>query len=169
MEKHSQRRFVVMSNFFFLFFFSIRLCKFIYFCVVHQCDTLKMHYTGVLEDGTQFDSSIPKGRPFQFVIGEFRNANQIRLIFQFIFLCFTNSPGIEQVIKGWDEGVMKMSLGEQAQLVISPDYGYGETGVPGGLELLLNIFPAIALSSLLSSPLLSNGHVTSHFIRRFTF
>mmetsp|Transcript_27638 Transcript_27638/g.60853 ORF Transcript_27638/g.60853 Transcript_27638/m.60853 type:complete len:128 (-) Transcript_27638:1381-1764(-) len=73
-------------------------------------DQLTMHYTGTLADnGKQFDSSVSRGRPFQFVIG------------------------IGQVIKGWDEGVMKMSLGEKAKLQISSDYGYGARGAPGAI------------------------------------
>jgi len=73
-------------------------------------DQLTMHYTGTLADnGKQFDSSVSRGRPFQFVIG------------------------IGQVIKGWDEGVMKMSLGEKAKLQISSDYGYGAPGAPGAI------------------------------------
>ena len=71
-------------------------------------DMLTMHYTGTLSsDGTQFDSSVAKGRPFQFVIG------------------------IGQVIRGWDEGVTKMSLGEKSVLKISSDYGYGPRGAGG--------------------------------------
>ena len=73
-------------------------------------DMLTMHYTGTLtEDGSQFDSSISRGKPFQFVIG------------------------IGQVIRGWDEGVMKMSLGEKAMLKITSDYGYGARGAPGAI------------------------------------
>lgn len=73
-------------------------------------DQLTMHYTGTLTDGgKQFDSSVSRGKPFQFVIG------------------------IGQVIKGWDEGVMKMSLGEKAILKISSDYGYGARGAPGAI------------------------------------
>ena len=75
-----------------------------------QGDQLTMHYTGTLaSDGSQFDSSVSRGKPFQFVIG------------------------IGQVIKGWDEGVMKMSLGEKAMLKISSDYGYGSRGAPGAI------------------------------------
>lgn len=66
-----------------------------------------MHYTGTLQDGTVFDSSIRKGRPFRFRIG------------------------IGQVIQGWDEGVMSMSLGEKAKLTITGDYAYGPNGIPG--------------------------------------
>ena len=73
-------------------------------------DMLTMHYTGTLQDGgKQFDSSVSRGKPFQFVIG------------------------IGQVIKGWDVGVMEMSLGEKSLLKITSDYGYGERGAPGGV------------------------------------
>jgi FK506-binding protein 1 len=73
-------------------------------------DRLTMHYTGTLADGgKQFDSSVTRGKPFQFIIG------------------------IGQVIQGWDEGVMKMSLGEKALLKISSDYGYGTRGAPGAI------------------------------------
>ena len=65
-------------------------------------DKLTMHYTGTLaSNGTKFDSSVDKGRPFSFTIG------------------------VGQVIKGWDEGVIQMSLGEKATLAITSDFGYG--------------------------------------------
>mmetsp|Transcript_17583 Transcript_17583/g.43255 ORF Transcript_17583/g.43255 Transcript_17583/m.43255 type:complete len:124 (-) Transcript_17583:2788-3159(-) len=71
-------------------------------------DQLTMHYTGTLaSNGEKFDSSVDKGRPFNFKIG------------------------MGQVIKGWDEGVIKMSLGEKAKLLISSDYGYGSQGAGG--------------------------------------
>jgi len=66
-----------------------------------------VHYTGKLTNGQKFDSSRDRGRPFQFNIGR------------------------GEVIKGWDEGVMQMSVGEQATLTCSPDYAYGEQGYPG--------------------------------------
>ena len=48
-----------------------------------------------------------------------------------------------QVIKGWDEGVMKMSLGEKAKLTLSPDYGYGARGaggvIPPNAELVFEV------------------------------
>lgn len=72
-----------------------------------QGDELKMHYVGSLEDGTVFDSSRAKGRPFTFRIG------------------------LGMVIRGWDEGVMGMSLGEKAVLKITSDYGYGSAGAGG--------------------------------------
>jgi len=71
-------------------------------------DKLSMHYTGTLaSDGTKFDSSYDRNKPFEFVIGR------------------------GDVIKGWDEGVMEMSLGEKAILHISSDFGYGAQGAGG--------------------------------------
>uniref|UniRef100_A0A8C5HSY9 peptidylprolyl isomerase n=1 Tax=Gouania willdenowi TaxID=441366 RepID=A0A8C5HSY9_GOUWI len=57
-------------------------------------DVLNMHYTGKLEDGTEFDSSIPRDRPFTFTLGT------------------------GQVIKGWDQGLLGMCEGEKRKLVI---------------------------------------------------
>ncbi|KAJ1851758.1 Fork head 1 [Coemansia sp. RSA 486] len=70
-------------------------------------DTVTMHYDGTLADGTPFDSSRKRGKPFVCKIG------------------------VGQLIKGWDEGVPKMSVGEQAKLTITSDYGYGDRGIPG--------------------------------------
>merc|ERR1719473_1752407 len=71
-------------------------------------DKLTMHYTGTLADGgSKFDSSRDRGQPFQFTIG------------------------VGQVIPGWDEGVMKMSLGQRAILRIPSDMGYGRKGAGG--------------------------------------
>ncbi|MCB5169595.1 FKBP-type peptidyl-prolyl cis-trans isomerase [Streptomyces bambusae] len=70
-------------------------------------DSITMHYTGTLEDGTKFDSSRDRNQPF---------------------VC---NIGIGQLIKGWDEAVPQMSVGERATLTISADYGYGSRGVPG--------------------------------------
>jgi len=69
--------------------------------------TVRVHYTGTLTDGSKFDSSRDRGKPFEFKIGN------------------------GQVIKGWDEGVMMMSLGQRANLTCTPDYAYGERGYPG--------------------------------------
>ncbi|KAJ3058948.1 FK506-binding protein 1 [Rhizoclosmatium hyalinum] len=69
-------------------------------------DTVTMHYTGTLNNGSKFDSSVDRGQPFVTAIG------------------------VGRVIKGWDEGVPQMSLGEKAILRISYDYAYGERGFP---------------------------------------
>lgn len=71
-------------------------------------DKLTMHYTGTLKsNGKKFDSSLDRGRPFQFTIG------------------------VGQVIRGWDEGVITMSKGEKAVLNIKSSYGYGARGAGG--------------------------------------
>jgi len=69
--------------------------------------TVVVHYTGTLTNGKKFDSSRDRGDPFKFKIGE------------------------GQVIRGWDEGVAQLSVGQRATLTCSPDYAYGERGHPG--------------------------------------
>ncbi|KAM9789116.1 peptidyl-prolyl cis-trans isomerase FKBP1A-like [Neosynchiropus ocellatus] len=68
--------------------------------------TVTVHYVGTLTNGKQFDSSRDRGKPFQFKIG------------------------LGQVIRGWDEGVAQMSVGQRAKLTCSPDYAYGARGFP---------------------------------------
>jgi len=70
-------------------------------------DNVSVHYTGWLEDGTKFDSSLDRGNPFEFTLG------------------------MGQVIQGWDEGVAGMKVGGKRKLVIPPDLGYGPTGAGG--------------------------------------
>ena len=69
--------------------------------------TCVVHYTGMLEDGKKFNSSQDRNKPFKFVQGK------------------------QEVIRGWEEGVAQMSVGQRAKLTISPDYAYGATGHPG--------------------------------------
>lgn len=82
-------------------------------------DVLNMHYTGKLEDGTEFDSSIPRDRPFTFTLGT------------------------GQVIKGWDQGLLGMCEGEKRKLVIPAELGYGDRGappkIPGGATLIFEV------------------------------
>jgi peptidylprolyl isomerase len=68
---------------------------------------VKVHYTGWLENGTKFDSSLDRGQPFVFPIGA------------------------GQVIPGWDEGVMSMKVGGKRKLIIPPQLGYGANGAGG--------------------------------------
>uniref|UniRef100_A0A915LKT7 peptidylprolyl isomerase n=1 Tax=Meloidogyne javanica TaxID=6303 RepID=A0A915LKT7_MELJA len=75
------------------------------------------HYILKLENGQQIDSSRDRGRPFEFTIGK------------------------GEVIKGWDEGVAKMSVGQRAKLTISSDLGYGEKGIPGTIPPNSTLFP----------------------------
>ncbi|RDD44301.1 Peptidyl-prolyl cis-trans isomerase FKBP2 [Trichoplax sp. H2] len=83
-------------------------------------DTLHMHYTGTLKkDGTEFDSSIGRGDPFVFKLGA------------------------GQVIKGWDQGLLRMCEGEKRRLIIPPNLGYGDSGappkIPGGATLVFEV------------------------------
>ncbi|HEU4596241.1 MAG TPA: FKBP-type peptidyl-prolyl cis-trans isomerase [Pyrinomonadaceae bacterium] len=72
-------------------------------------ETVLVHYTGTLSNGVKFDSSHDRGEPIAFKLGEGR------------------------VIKGWDEGVALLRVGDQAVLVIPPALGYGQRNVGNGL------------------------------------
>lgn len=67
---------------------------------------ITVHYTGYLENGNIFDSSVERGFPFQFQLG------------------------LGQVIRGWDIGISKLKKGEKARFIIPPHLAYGEKGFP---------------------------------------
>lgn len=77
------------------------------------------HYTGKLEDGTVFDSSVERGEPFAFTLGQ------------------------RQVIKGWDEGFALLHVGDHATFIIPSDLAYGEKGagdrIPPGATLRFDV------------------------------
>jgi FKBP-type peptidyl-prolyl cis-trans isomerase FkpA len=72
-------------------------------------DTVSVHYTGWLTDGSKFDSSVDRDEPFAFVLGT------------------------GQVIQGWDKGVAAMRVGDKVRLTIPPELAYGEAGYPGAI------------------------------------
>ena len=83
-----------------------------------QGDKVVVHYTGKLEDGTKFDSSVDRNQPFEFIIG------------------------VGQVIKGWDEALALMSKGEKRTLIIPPAIGYGSRGtrnIPPNSTLIFEV------------------------------
>ena len=80
---------------------------------------VSVHYTGWLTDETKFDSSVDRGQPFQFTLGQ------------------------GMVIKGWDEGVAGMKVGGKRRLTIPPEMGYGDQGaggvIPPGATLIFEV------------------------------
>ncbi|MBP6926207.1 MAG: FKBP-type peptidyl-prolyl cis-trans isomerase [Candidatus Pacebacteria bacterium] len=81
-------------------------------------DKVTVNYTGMLENGTVFDSSIPRGEPFSFTLGDGR------------------------VIQGWELGVLGMKVGEKRRLNIAPELGYGDAdlgSIPPNSTLIFDV------------------------------
>ena len=72
-------------------------------------DTVSVHYTGWLKDGTKFDSSVDRNEPFEFKLGD------------------------GKVIKGWDEGVVGIQVGGKRKLTIPAALAYGKRGAGGAI------------------------------------
>lgn len=97
--------------------------------VAFKGDTVSVHYEGRLEDGTIFDSSYKRGKPFEVKINT------------------------GKVVRGWDIGIPMMELGEKALLTIRSDYGYGQRdrgSIPPGSTMIFTV-ELLAINSRKSS------------------
>merc|ERR1719424_2296507 len=85
----------------------------------HFGSTVQVHYTGTLTNGHKFDSSYDRGKPIEFVLG------------------------MGSVIRCWEEGIAKMTVGERAKLTCPPDVAYGTAGrppaIPAGATLMFDV------------------------------
>ncbi|MBU4370239.1 FKBP-type peptidyl-prolyl cis-trans isomerase [Patescibacteria group bacterium] len=86
---------------------------------VQSGDQISVHYTGTLVDGTKFDSSVDRGQSFTFTIG------------------------LNQVIQGWEQGLLGMKLNEMRKLIIPAELAYGERGsgsvIPSNAVLIFEV------------------------------
>lgn len=81
--------------------------------------SVEVHYIGALTDGTEFDNSYKRGEPIEFILGQ------------------------GQVIKGWDEGILLMRVGDKMKLIIPPELAYGSKGagniIPPNATLVFDV------------------------------
>jgi peptidylprolyl isomerase len=91
-------------------------------------ETVVVNYTGLLGSGVKFDSSLDHGSPFEFPLGAGR------------------------VIKGWDEGIARLHVGDQATLIIPPELGYGARGAGGVIPPNATLIFLVELVAIKEAP-----------------
>ena len=96
---------------------------------------VEVHYTGKLTDGSVFDSSVTRGQPFSFILGQ------------------------GQVIKGWEEGILGMRIGEQRLLTIPPELGYGTRGAGNAIPPNATLVFEVELLDIRTPPSLGQASV----------
>ena len=96
---------------------------------------VELHYTGKLTDGSVFDSSVKRGQPFSFTLGQ------------------------GQVIKGWEEGILGMRVGEKRILTIPPDLGYGARGAGSAIPPNATLVFEVELLDVRTAPSLGQASV----------
>jgi FKBP-type peptidyl-prolyl cis-trans isomerase len=93
---------------------------------VQSGDVVKIHYTGYLEDGTIFDSSVAKDVPFVSPIG------------------------VGRLIRGWDIGIVGLQIGGKRKLTIPYNLAYGEAGIPGTIPARATLIFEVELLDIVS-------------------